>query len=296
MTNRKRISVLIFVMVALLPFHTARAADDKVRTTLNLVYAQVGERKLHVDLYVPPKSVNANPPLVVWIHGGGWRAGNKRPCPAVYLMLRGYAVASVEYRFSQEAIYPAQAHDVKAAIRYLRGTAGEHGYDATRIGVMGASAGGHLSMLLGTSADVAELEGDLGEHDEASSRVQAVVNLFGPSDLADYVAKAKPNAKRPNLVLQLLGGDIDKAKRLAPSASPMHFVGKGDAPLLSLHGDRDRLVPIDQSERMHEAYKGKGLDATFVPIKGAGHGGGQFASKAMQQRITKFFDERIRAK
>lgn len=296
MKNRKRILALIVVMALLATAQTGRAADDKVHTQLDIVYAQVGERKLHVDLYIPPKSVNANPPLVVWIHGGGWRAGNKRPCPAVYLMMRGYAVASVEYRFSQEAIYPAQAHDVKAAIRYLRGTAAKHGYDASRIGVMGASAGGHLSMLLGTSAGIAELEGDLGEHDEQSSRVQAVVNLFGPSDLASYISATKPGGRRPNLVLQLLGGDLDKAKKSAPSASPMHFVGEGDAPLLSLHGDRDRLVPIAQSERMHAAYKKQGLDTTFVPIKGAGHGGGQFTSKAMQQRIAKFFDDRIKPK
>lgn len=300
MMGQRRLGlVLVAIFCAIPTIATPRAAeakDDGVRIERNLVYAKVGERELRVDLYVPPRSVSERPPLVVWIHGGGWRAGNKLPCPATFLLPRGYAVASVEYRFSQEAIYPAQAHDAKAAIRYLRGVANKHGYDATRIGVMGASAGGHLSMLLGTSAGVAALEGDLGEHDDESSRVQAVVNLFGPSDLVEFEAIDEMKPVAAKLVAQLLGGAKAETVALAKSASPVHMVTADDAPLLSIHGDRDKLVPLRQSRKIHAAYGRMKLDTTLHVVEGGNHGGPRFVNQAVQDRITRFFDERIETK
>ena len=146
----------------------------------DLVYAKTPQRELALDLYIPDGATK--PPLIVWVHGGAWRAGSKAKPPALWMLERGYAVASISYRLSQQAVFPAQIHDCKAAIRWLRAHASKYGYDAERIGAWGASAGGHLVALLGTSSGVKELEGDLGYNDQ-SSRVQAVVDYFGPTDV-----------------------------------------------------------------------------------------------------------------
>ena len=162
-------------LVAVAATVTMYAAEYK-----DLIYASTQQKQLALDLYIPDGAPKR--PLVVWIHGGAWRAGSRAKPPALYLTAQGYAVASISYRFSQEAVFPAQIHDCKAAIRWLRANALKYGYDATRIGVWGASAGGHLAALLGTSGGVKGLEGDLGNARE-SSTVQAVVDFFGPTDL-----------------------------------------------------------------------------------------------------------------
>ena len=144
----------------------------------DLVYARAGAKDLLLDLYLPEGAPRPLP-LVVWIHGGGWRNGAKEQTPARRLVERGYAVASINYRLSGEAIFPAQIHDCKAAVRWLRANAAKYGLDAGRVAAWGSSAGGHLVALLGTSGGIMELEGGLGNADQ-SSRVQAVVDFFGP--------------------------------------------------------------------------------------------------------------------
>ena len=133
----------------------------------DLEYARVGEKSLLLDLYLPPEGESPWP-VIVWIHGGAWRTGNRADPPALFLVERGYAVASISYRLSREAIFPAQIHDCKAAIRWLRARAGEYDLDPARIGVWGASAGGHLAALLGTSGGVERLEGTVGVQGHAT--------------------------------------------------------------------------------------------------------------------------------
>ena len=151
-----------------------------VKALRNLEYARVGDKKLLLDLYLPEKPQGPLP-LVIWIHGGAWLGGDKADCPARRLVQRGYAVASVNYRLSNEAIFPAQIKDCKAAVRWLRAHTAEYGLDAGHFGVWGASAGGHLVALLGTSGDTKDF--DKGENLGVSSRVQAVCDWFGPTDL-----------------------------------------------------------------------------------------------------------------
>ncbi|HEV3142992.1 MAG TPA: alpha/beta hydrolase, partial [Gemmataceae bacterium] len=152
---------------------------EGARAEKNLEYGPHERNQL--DLYLP-KSDGPNP-LIVWVHGGAWWAGSKdggiAPLP---LLEKGYAIASINYRYSKQAIFPAQIEDCKAAVRFLRANAKKYHLDSDHVGVIGASAGGHLVALLGTTGDVKELEGD-GLNKEFSSRVQAVVDVFGPADL-----------------------------------------------------------------------------------------------------------------
>ncbi|NIA21582.1 MAG: alpha/beta hydrolase fold domain-containing protein [Anaerolineaceae bacterium] len=174
---------------------TGPRVPEGVKAFGDLEYAKVGERPLLLDLYVPEKAEGPLP-LVVWVHGGGWRAGNKRFCRALPMTRRGYAVASIGYRLSGEAPMPAQIYDCKAAVRWLRAKAGKYNIDPKRIGAWGASAGGHLVALMGTSGGLKDLEGDLGNADQ-SSRVQAVCDFFGPSDLISIFERAsRPAASR----------------------------------------------------------------------------------------------------
>src|SRR3989442_7306640 len=184
----------------------------------------------------------------------------------------GYAVASISYRLSQEAKFPAQIYDCKAAVRWLRANARQYSLDPERIAAWGGSAGGHLVALLGTAGGVKELEGNLGDPGY-SSRVMAVVAFFGPTDFFHLSATStnkKGNA--PGAVEGLIGGPLEANRERVRQANPITFVSKDDPPFLILHGDQDDLVPPAQSVMLYEALKGAGVDAAYHVIKGRGHG------------------------
>ena len=217
----------------------------------DLVYKRVNGAVLTLDLYCPEK-VSGPAPVIVWVHGGGWRTGGKKRCPAVALVPDGYAVASIDYRLSSTAPFPAQIEDCKAAVRWLRANAAKYNLDADRIGVWGMSAGGHLAALLGTSGGVPELEGS-GDNMQYSSRVQAVCDVAGPVDL---LALTNLGPERRFAIEGLLGG--------APiAASPIHYVSKDDPPFLIVHGEADRVVPVEQSQRFYEELRKAGVNATL---------------------------------
>lgn len=246
-----------------------------VKAMKDLEYGRVGSRAMLLDLYLPDKGEKPLP-LIIWIHGGAWMAGSKNgPSPALRFLKDGYAVAQVGYRLSPEAKFPAQIHDCKAAVRWLRAKSQEYNLDAKRFVAWGSSAGGHLVALLGTSGGVAELEGNVNDLKE-SSRVQAVVDWFGPTDFLhigepesdlQHNAPDSPEAK-------LIGGALLENKEKAAKASPITYVSKDAPPFLIMHGDHDRTVPFNQSELLYAALKKAGVDVTFVPMKGAGHGFG----------------------
>lgn len=254
----------------------------------NLSYGTHERNKL--DLAVPK---GTGPfPLLVWIHGGGWEAGDKNGFgPFATQLARGYAVATINYRFSKHAAFPAQIHDAKAAVRYLRANAKKYNIDAEKIGVGGSSAGGHLAALLGTSAGVKDLEGDPAAKPNAS-RVQAVFDLFGPTDLA----KLSPPGAPENPVTRLLGGDTGAKKLLAELGTPQKHIAKDNPPFLIMHGDSDKLVPIQQSEELHAALKTAGVQSEFVVVKGAGHGGPGFATKENLDKLNRFLDKSLKTK
>lgn len=278
----------------------AQAADQRAKgpdllAQRNIVYAKVGDLPLRLDLYLPNvKKDHAS--LVVWIHGGGWRKGSKDRCPFTWLTAHGYAVASVQYRLTDKAKFPAQIHDCKGALRWLRANAKKYGYNADRIGVAGISAGGHLVALLGTSGGVKALEGDVGGNLDQSSRVQAVLDMCGPSDFL-FMLKGNPRVgSQPDSAVGLLfGGPVAEKRDLAKLASPAEHVGEGDPPLLIFHGSKDRLVNIRQSEHLRDLYKKADLEVELVTIPGGGHVPKQFWDKDRRDLALQFFDQHVKA-
>jgi len=246
-----------------------------VRALKDLQYGQASGRAMLLDLYLPEKG-DKPLPLIIWIHGGAWMAGSKDgPSPALRCTPNGYAVAQVGYRLSQEAKFPAQIYDCKAAVRWLRANAAKYNLDPNKFIAWGGSAGGHLVALLGTSGGVAELEGNVNDLKE-SSRVQAVVDWFGPTDflhIGDAESDLRHNAP-DSPESKLIGGPLLENKDQAAKASPITHVSKDAPPFLIMHGDHDRTVPFNQSELLYAALKKAGVDVTFVPMKGAGHGFG----------------------
>lgn len=254
----------------------------------DISYANNDNPRQQLDLFLPTNDASEPRPLLVFIHGGAWKGGNKRSgLNQLRTFLDGeYVGASIAYRLSGEAIWPAQIHDCKAAIRWLRGNAKQHGIDPERIVVFGTSAGGHLVAMLGTSGDVEELEGKLGEHLDQSSHVNGVIDFFGPSDILsmgqspaiDHDAADSPEAK-------LVGGKLADNQEQARSASPTTYVTKDDAPHFIAHGNKDRLVPFEQSELLHAKLKAANVASHFIRMENGGHG---FAHPELNERIKRF--------
>jgi acetyl esterase/lipase len=276
------------------PRPSAPPLPEGVRALRDLAYvAEGGHERQRLDLFLPAEPKGQ--PLIVWIHGGAWLGGSKANGPALRFLREGYAVASVGYRLSQHAPFPAQIEDCKAAIRWLRAHAAEYGYDGERIGVWGSSAGGHLVALLGTAGDVREWE--KGANLDVSSRVQAVCDFFGPSDLLRMGEQAGPDSKidhdsPDSPESKLVGGPIQADPARARRASPITYVSADDAPFLILHGDRDDVVPIGQSEVLHEALRKAGVESTFHVVRGAGHG---FRDPKLMQMVSDFFRKHLRS-
>ena len=284
------------VMSSILLFAVSAFADAP-KAINEIVYARVGNRALHMNLTLPSSNTDKPRPAVLWFHGGGWIMGDYHDdWSAEYgLAQAGFVTGSVEYRFSSESIYPAQIWDCKAAIRFLRANASKYGSDPNRIGVWGASAGGHLVALLGTTGGVKQLEGDEGNLGY-SSRVQAVCDLFGPTDI-NPVTMRDFTPMVVDQVTKLVGGSVSENQGLARLASPLEFVSKGDAPTLILHGEDDPLVPISHSEKLYDALKRCGVDVTFVRVKHAGHGFGDKENDPsypeLKKMIVDFFTKHL---
>jgi acetyl esterase/lipase len=265
---------------------------DGAQVINDIQYVPGGHERQKLDLYLPRDGQNW--PLVVWIHGGAWQGGNKERPPALPLLRRGYAVASINYRLSQHATFPAQLEDCKAAIRWLRAYADEYGYDAERIGVWGASAGGHLVALLGTTSDVKTF--DVGEHLDQSSGVQAVVDFFGPTDFLQINAQAGTESRldhdAPNSPeSRLIGGPVLDNPEKANRANPITYISDGDPPFLIMHGEEDHTVPIGQSELLDAALQKAGVHSTFRRVPDAGHG---FGGPEIARTVRSFFDEQLK--
>ncbi len=300
----KKISTIL-ALLAVLPsiFNiTAHAQQPQrvpagVKAQRNLAYVERGHERQKLDLFLPEKA-DAPLPLIIWVHGGGWAAGSKDNCPALRFTERGYAVASIGYRLSGHAIFPAQIEDCKAAIRWLRAHAAENNLDAKRFGVWGSSAGGHLVALVGTSGDVKQFE--VGADLEQSSRVQAVCDYFGPTDITQMDAHALGGApfkhdSADSPESKLIGGAVQENKDKAARVNPITYVSSDDPPFLIVHGDRDPLVPHHQSEILFDALKKSGVSAHFHTIHGAGHGGPGFAGKDIDDMVAAFFDGRLKS-
>lgn len=271
----------------------ALRTPDNVIIERDVEYGRAGDRPLLLDI-VRPKTAPEKPlPLVVFIHGGGWRHGDKTSGTrrvALLVATGNYIGASIGYRLTGEAKWPAQIHDCKAAIRWLRVNAEKYGIDPQRIAVWGSSAGGHLVNMLGTSGGVKELEGANGSP-EASSRVRCVIDFCGPSN---FLAPEKmEGGRKPSAVTALLGGEPEDKKELAKEASPITYVSRDDPPFLIVHGTEDEIVPLQQAEMLNEALKKAGVDVTFIKIEGGGHG---IREPEAIERATAFLEKHLRGR
>ncbi len=253
-------------------------------------YAEVENKNLLLDLYVP--SSKANPYLIVWVHGGAWHSGSKESPPLGFVDA-GYAMASINYRLSVEAKFPAQIHDIKASIRYLRANAAKYGYRADKIILAGSSAGAHLAVLAGVTNNDKELEGNLGQYANVSSSVQVILDYYGPTNFTTILKQSTPHGvsvRGPAMAL-LLGKTVENIPDMARKASPVFQVDGNDPPLLMLHGDQDVQVPINQSHELEGVYKSNNLKVQLIVAHGAGHGDGVYYEPKFQAQVEAFLNE-----
>jgi acetyl esterase/lipase len=278
---------LSFILVV---FMTSISFGQSGKDMKDVVYAEVADRKLLLDLYFPRE--NNNPYLVVWIHGGAWHSGTKASPPLSFVR-SGYALASVDYRLSVEAKFPAPIHDIKAAIRYLRTNAEKYGYKSDKIIIAGSSAGGHLAALVGVTNNDKSLEGNIGQFTNTSSSVQAIIDYYGPTNFTTILKQSTPHGvgvRGPAMTL-LLGNTVDNAPELASQASPALHVDAADPPLLIFHGDQDIQVPINQSHELAGAYKRHNLLVQMEVVHGGGHSDSPYFDPKYQSIADKFLND-----
>ena len=256
---------------------------DQVRVVRDLEYSRPDGNPLLLDLYLPATKATVPPPIVLWVHGGGWKAGSKEKCPAVWLVEHGFAVASINYRLIPEHIWPAQLDDCRAAVRWLKTPVNGHqfGFNGERLAAWGASAGGHLVALLGTMPTAPE------------ESVEAVIDWFGPTDLLTMPpnvlseGRTREDLAKANGAI-LLGGIVMDQPELAKQASALHQVSAESAPFLIMHGDEDPMVPLEQSRQLHASLQEHGVESTLITLSGAKHGGREFNTEATRTHILSF--------
>lgn len=278
--NLPAIACLAFVLACT----EAKAQTDSIK---NVVYAEVGSRKLSLDLYKPRGKTS--PYLIVWVHGGAWRSGSKDN-PPLGLLSAGYAIASLDFRLSTEAPFPAQIHDIKAAIRFLRGNAKKYGYLSDKIVIAGSSSGGHLVALTGTTNNDSYYEGNEGDFLKESSSVQGIIDFYGPTNFLTILSQSTPHGisvRAPALEI-LLSKPVEQVPELAKKASPVFQIDASDPPILIVHGDQDNQVPVNQSLELMAAYKKSGLLWQLEIVPGAGHGDNIYFTKEFQPVLEKF--------
>ena len=253
----------------------------------DVIFGRVDDVPLKLDLYLPLKATG-NPPVVVYFHGGSWRSGSKESCQVRWLARHGYAVASVGYRKSHTARFPAILHDCKGAIRFLRANGKRLGITTEKLAVAGCSAGGHLALLLATTGGDAELEGKIGGNLEQSSRVQAALGMYCPTDLHFAATTDAGRWDKPaSSLYQFLGGKPSEKLALARAASSTTHVTTDDPPIILLVGSEDTPERIMQGRLLRKAYEKAGLRATFQILAGAGHGGPEFRD---EERVALILD------
>lgn len=288
----KPFAALLFLLAVVI----SNQANAQVKVIKDLGFAEVDGHSLKLDLYMPQSEGIKSQPLIVWVHGGAWRKGSKSKMPLRDLLAEGFAIASVDYRLTPVAKFPANVHDIKAAIRWLRANAGKYGYAAKRIGIAGSSAGGHLVNLVGTSNGHPELEGTVGDHLDESSDVAAIVSFYGAANLTTILHQSTPHGlsvRKPALEL-LLGGQPEDDVELARLASPVFHVTGDEPPLLLIHGDQDHQMPINQSIELYGKYREHKLSVSLEFVYGGAHGGPQFYDQQRMKLTAKFLRKHLK--
>lgn len=280
-------------LLILLCLSSSVAAQTTYTTYTKIEYARVDERSLNLDIDLP--TTGGPHPVILWLHPGGWYSGYRTNGPARRQATRGYAVVRITYRLVPQAIFPAQIHDCKAAIRWIRANASVYNFNPDKIAVWGSSAGGHLAALVGTSGGNDFLEGNLG-NPEQSSRVQAVIDQFGPIDfLKEQEQNPKYNYNSPDSPeSRFIGCAIQTCPFKTWRASPLRYVSADDPPFLIQHGMKDRRVPFQQSQLLYDALQSMGIEATLRLIPAANHGGAHFNTTNVNDEIDAFLDRYLK--
>lgn len=290
---RVRLALFAALLCAGGAFTVHAAQAQSVQTHRDIVYATVDGQDLALDLYLPAGV--KSPPLLVWVHGGAWSSGSKASVPLQFVE-HGIATASIDFRQSTTARFPAQVHDIKAAVRFLRASAARFGYRSDRMAIGGNSSGGHLAALVGVSNGQPQLEGRVGNALSQSSDVQAIVVYYGASNLTSILSQSTPfglNVRRPALE-RLLGALPEHVPELAQLASPVFHVDRGDPPLYLLHGDQDPQMPVNQSLEIQGAYEKLGLDVQLDVVHGAAHGGDAFFAPEHLKPVLDFLGRTLK--
>lgn len=290
------LSTAAFAKTALQAAPTAAAKGDTAafvhKAYLGVPYANNNNPRQTLDLFLP-KPTGTPAPLIVYIHGGGWAQGSKKANLALAFVGKGYAVASIGYRLTNEAAWPEQIYDCKAAVRWLRANAKTFNIDPKRIAAWGHSAGGHLAALLGTTSDTTQLDGKIGTSGVSSS-VQAVVDWSGPSDFILYSnERREPNRYVDDVLARLFKGPIKDRQKEAKEASPVTYATKGDPPFLIVHGNQDPTVPLSQSERLQKLLVEKKVDSKLIVVDGMDHN--NFSTKEFRA-VEEFLDKKFHPK
>lgn len=269
-----------------------KAVLEKLDEHLDVTFAKYGDRVLKLDIF-RPKNIPEELPAIVCIHGGGWRKGSKinHRKVAQALAAEGYVTVSIDYRLSDEAIFPAHIHDCKAAVRFLRANASQYGIDPDRIGAIGHSAGGHLAALLATSAGVRELEGD-GGNSEFSSAIQAVVPMGGQTDFMSERNRQK--SASAEIWQQFMGGSQDEVPEAYRMASPLSHLDRNDPPVWLITGEKDD--PSTRAESLRKKMDELGIPNGLTIIKNAPHPFTvqQVWFDQMMSAATAFFDRTLK--
>jgi len=301
----------VWVMATEAAAQAPKSAYAQEPTFANVPYVPDGGVRQQLDIYLPANYQEVEKlPVLVWIHGGSWQSGSKNDMKLILSLMplmmggkknfvgQGYACVSINYRYIQQAAFPAQIEDCKAAIRWLRANAETYNLDPDRIGVWGVSAGGHLAAVLGTSSHKKEFE--VGENLDQSSAVQAVCDIFGPTDFIVMFDEPTPD------LIELLGGrDIDALARLALGGpisenrellvlmGPISHITKECPPFLIIHGSEDKIVPVSQSTRFYDALQKAGVESEIVIKEGAGHDQ-TIISPDLFRKVSEFFDKNVK--
>lgn len=296
-----RFSYVVFLVVlscGIFAHAIAHAAEITVEE--GITYSKVGDVELKLDLARPEG--DGPFPAIVCIHGGGWAGGERshfRP-HIEEAAKRGYVAVTISYRLMKadrddletakaEPIFPTQVHDCKAAVRWLRANAENYHVDNKRIGVTGASAGGHLSLMIGLTDPSDKLEGN-GGHADQSSRVQAVVNIFGPTEMVSEFQESNVSF----LMRLFMGGTPEEVPETYKAGSPATYVSKDDPPVLTIHGDKDELVPVAQARLLDEKMKAVGATHELLILEGQGHGFREEAEKKSRRAMWEFFEKHLK--
>ncbi|MET0635346.1 MAG: alpha/beta hydrolase [Chitinophagaceae bacterium] len=257
----------------------------------NVPYAGDTLQKHLLDLYVPENATSSTP-LLVWVHGGAWRVNDKyadmnyMKTTVRDILANGFAIASIDYRHSFMAVFPAQRQDCSQAISFLYSNAEKYGLDKNRIGIIGFSAGAHLASQLALSANQQETKPEY--------RIKCVIDFYGPADMIALETNpdtAFNNSRSP--VSMLLGAMAIDRPDLAYAASPVSYIDKDDPPFLIVHGEKDESVPNTQSRLLSSWLKLKGVKNELVIVPGAPHYGEMFDAEWIRKKLISFLQQNL---